>query len=64
MYLDIDHFKTINDSLGHAAGDESAGGVCPPFAQAGVRGTDTVARLAGDEFVAVLENVARNQRGR
>ncbi|MEZ5717774.1 MAG: diguanylate cyclase [Burkholderiaceae bacterium] len=57
MYLDIDHFKAINDSLGHAAGDE----VLQEFArrlQASVRGTDTVARLAGDEFVAVLENLA------
>ena len=56
MYLDIDHFKAINDTLGHAAGDE----VLEEFArrlQASVRGTDMVARLAGDEFVAVLESV-------
>lgn len=57
MYLDIDHFKAINDTLGHAAGDE----VLCEFSrrmQASVRTTDLVARLAGDEFVVVLENLA------
>ena len=56
MYLDIDHFKSINDTLGHAAGDE----VLKAFAarlQQSVRTTDTVARLGGDEFVIVLEGV-------
>jgi len=56
MYLDIDHFKGINDSLGHAAGDE----VLKAFAQRlqqSVRTTDTVARLGGDEFVIILEGV-------
>ena len=55
-YLDVDHFKQINDSLGHAVGDA----VLREFARrlsATVRSTDTVARLAGDEFVIVLEQV-------
>jgi len=55
-YLDVDHFKQINDGLGHAVGDT----VLREFARrlaAAVRSTDTVARLAGDEFVVVLEQV-------
>jgi diguanylate cyclase (GGDEF)-like protein/PAS domain S-box-containing protein len=56
VYLDVDHFKQINDSLGHASGDS----VLREFAKrlsSTVRATDTVARLAGDEFVIVLEQV-------
>ncbi len=55
-YLDIDNFKHINDSLGHSGGDE----VLKEFAlrlSGNVRTTDTVARLAGDEFVIVFENI-------
>ncbi|SFO53740.1 PAS domain S-box-containing protein/diguanylate cyclase (GGDEF) domain-containing protein [Variovorax sp. OK605] len=57
MFLDIDRFKTINDTFGHALGDA----VLVEYARrlmASVRGTDKVARLAGDEFVLVLENLS------
>ncbi len=56
IFMDIDHFKSINDSLGHGAGDD----VLKEFGgrlQRGVRVTDLAARLAGDEFVAILEGV-------
>ncbi|WP_426107707.1 PAS domain S-box protein [Massilia sp. TSP1-1-2] len=56
MFLDIDYFKQINDTLGHAGGDE----VLREFAhrlRAAVRSTDTVCRLAGDEFTIILEGV-------
>jgi diguanylate cyclase (GGDEF)-like protein/PAS domain S-box-containing protein len=56
LFLDIDHFKQVNDTLGHEAGD----GVLADFArnlQASVRASDTVARLAGDEFTIILEEL-------
>ena len=56
MYLDIDHFKQINDTLGHAGGDD----VLREFGRrlrASVRGTDTVCRLSGDEFTVIVEGI-------
>ncbi len=56
LFLDIDYFKLINDSLGHAAGDAVLVELSRRLAAA-VRTTDLVARLAGDEFVVVLEGL-------
>jgi diguanylate cyclase (GGDEF)-like protein/PAS domain S-box-containing protein len=56
MFLDVDHFKAINDGHGHAVGDAVLKEVALRL-QHSVRATDTVARLAGDEFVVILENL-------
>lgn len=59
MFMDIDKFKAINDTFGHAAGDEVLKIVSQRM-KARIRDTDTLARLSGDEFVIVLDGITSN----
>ncbi len=60
LFVDLDHFKNVNDTLGHSVGDELLKDSAAKMATC-IRGTDILARLGGDEFVVLLNDLENEQ---
>src|SRR5207244_2645940 len=63
LYIDLDRFKVVNDSLGHGAGDALLVLVAQRIREA-IRGCDVVARLGGDEFTVLLDSLESDDDAR
>jgi diguanylate cyclase (GGDEF)-like protein len=62
LFIDLDDFKNVNDTLGHDAGDRLLQAVAGRLKQA-LRGADTIGRMGGDEFVILIEGTSDSSRG-
>ncbi|MBE0497015.1 MAG: EAL domain-containing protein [Campylobacterales bacterium] len=60
VFMDLDHFKRVNDTLGHDAGDVLLQEMAKRF-QKIIRESDTLARIGGDEFIFILANITKNE---